>query len=147
MPAKRKPLKADLPPELIEIGARIRALRERKGISSAEFAKLLGISVAAVNEIQQGRSVRQYAQFGHICRALGATPNAVLGFPEGGSPHSQFAAAMQGLLIEAGWSPEAARDALSVATEAAAAEPFAGLSPAQSAQAAAAMEWRRRKGR
>jgi transcriptional regulator with XRE-family HTH domain len=127
------------------MGARIRAFRERSGMSARDLAKALGISVAAINEMQQGRSVKQYVQLREIARLLGVTPNAILGVSE--DPPGLIVGAFEALLIEAGWPASQAKDAVGVAMKAAMTEPIAGLDQARSAQVVAAIEWRKRAGK
>lgn len=147
MPKNRSYESRDRPsPEARAIGERVRKLREAAGFSATELGKRLDLSVAAVNEIQQGRSVKQYIQFAAVAKALNTTPNALLGVTEadvGSNEH--LLAAVEGVLLEAGWSAQDVSAALDIARKASTTPPLAGLSRAQSAQAAAALEWRRRK--
>ena len=143
--AKKGNAESEQDAEQKAVGARIRTARERAGISPATLAKALGISPAAVNEIQQGRSVKQYVQLRVLARTLGVTPNAILGVDD--DPPALTMRAIEALLVEAGWPEARAKEAIGVAMQAAMTAPVAGLDAARSAQVAAAIEWRKRVGR
>jgi DNA-binding Xre family transcriptional regulator len=67
------------------IGERIRKLRVERGLSNAQLAERLGLSVPAVKKIQHGSACIQFLKLGEICRVLETEPNHVLGFSEAGS--------------------------------------------------------------
>jgi len=67
------------------VGERIRKLRIERGLSNAQLAERLGLSVPAVKKIQHGSACIQFLKLGEICRVLETEPNHVLGFADSGS--------------------------------------------------------------
>ena len=63
-----------------EIGGRIRAFRERAGLSSSQLANRLGVTEDAVARMQRGESVGQFIKLIAMADALNITPNDLLGF-------------------------------------------------------------------
>jgi HTH-type transcriptional regulator/antitoxin HipB len=79
-----KPNQPGRDPELdrlaLEIGQRIRARRERLGLTEAELGKAVGRSKRAVQELSTGNATRQYAKLARLSKALQTTPSDLLGF-------------------------------------------------------------------
>lgn len=62
-----------------EIGERVRALRQRAGLTQVRLAKMLGTSQAALSQIERGSRGLTVQQVVKLGRALKATPNEILG--------------------------------------------------------------------
>ena len=62
-----------------EIGKRVRELRERKGLTQTKLARMLGTSQAALSQVEHGSRGLTVQQVVKLARALGATPNEILG--------------------------------------------------------------------
>jgi transcriptional regulator with XRE-family HTH domain len=58
-----------------QIGARIRTLREAKGLSQAELGVQLSLGGDAVRKWEGGINIDSYAELVDLVRALGCTPN------------------------------------------------------------------------
>ncbi|WP_295880352.1 helix-turn-helix domain-containing protein [uncultured Thiohalocapsa sp.] len=87
-------------------GARLRAARERAGLSQIEVSQRLGLSRGACGEWERGEKAPQLATFAALCRLLEVTPNHLLGF----GPQDQagrHSAAGTGARPRAGASPAA----------------------------------------
>lgn len=67
-------------PLAIEIGAAIRDAIAKSPGKAPALAAALGITPHAVKKIKVGQSTKQYAKLARMCRALGITPNEILGF-------------------------------------------------------------------
>jgi transcriptional regulator with XRE-family HTH domain len=64
------------------IGKEIWRLCKERGLTHAQFASLLGLSVPAVNKLFRGVGCVQFAKLSTICNVLGTEPNHLLGFDE-----------------------------------------------------------------
>lgn len=62
-----------------EIGERVRALRERAGLTQVRLAKMLGTSQAALSQVERGSRGLTVQQVVKLARTLKATPNEILG--------------------------------------------------------------------
>ena len=62
-----------------EVGQRVRELRQRQGLTQVKLAKSLGTSQAALSQVEHGRRGLTVQQVVKLARALGATPNEILG--------------------------------------------------------------------
>lgn len=62
-----------------EIGQRVRGIRLANDLTQAELAKLLGTSQTALSELERGNRGLTVQQVVKLARALGVTPNDVLG--------------------------------------------------------------------
>jgi transcriptional regulator with XRE-family HTH domain len=67
----------------VEVGARIRAFREALGWSEAQLGERLSLGPDAIRKAEKGGSgVTQFVKLAELARALGTTPNAILGIQE-----------------------------------------------------------------
>lgn len=67
--------------KLEEIGNRIKSLREEKGISQDELAKLAGYtSRSSINKIELGKTNLSQSRITKIANALGVTPAYIMGW-------------------------------------------------------------------
>lgn len=66
-------------PFLIEVGARIRAARLGAGLNLHELARLTGISIGALSQIETGRRDARLSTLARIAGALRLAPAALLG--------------------------------------------------------------------
>ena len=67
--------------KLEEIGYRIKSLREQKGISQEELAKLTGYtSRSSINKIELGKTNLSQSRITKIANALGVTPAYIMGW-------------------------------------------------------------------
>jgi transcriptional regulator with XRE-family HTH domain len=62
-----------------EIGQRVRGIRLANGLTQAQLAKLLGTSQTALSELERGNRGLTVQQVMKLAKALGVTPNEVLG--------------------------------------------------------------------
>lgn len=62
-----------------DIGRRVRDIRLANGLTQAKLAKLLGTSQTALSELERGNRGLTVQQVVKLTRALGVTPNEVLG--------------------------------------------------------------------
>jgi transcriptional regulator with XRE-family HTH domain len=60
------------------VGARIKALRERAGLTQEELASRCDLGVGTLAGLEQGRRQAQKATFVHLARGLGLTLDALL---------------------------------------------------------------------
>lgn len=65
----------------LDIGAAIRARRAQLGWSQQLAAERVGLSVEGYARIERGLRVPGIDTFVRICRGLGTSPNALLGWP------------------------------------------------------------------
>lgn len=63
------------------IGDRIKHFRDARGMSNAELGEAIGLGENAVIKINSGESCTKYADLAGLAKALGVTPNDILGFP------------------------------------------------------------------
>jgi transcriptional regulator with XRE-family HTH domain len=63
----------------VEIGQRVRELRQRGGFTQVKLAKALGTSQAALSQVEHGSRGLTVQQVVKLARTLGATPNEILG--------------------------------------------------------------------
>lgn len=69
-------------PILVEAGARIRGTRLAAGLTLQQLARLTGVSIGALSQIETGR--RRLTTLARIAAALRQTPAALLGSPAEG---------------------------------------------------------------
>lgn len=74
---------AKLSDQETEIGRRIRLAREESGLTVEEFAKRLDLTPDAIQRLQRGESVVQWLRLAAVAKALGKTPNDLLGITSG----------------------------------------------------------------
>lgn len=60
----------------VEIGNKIRKLREAKNIKKNALANLAGVSPTYINDLESGRKCPTVEYLGYICQALGITMEA-----------------------------------------------------------------------
>lgn len=70
-------------PVLVEVGARIRAERLAAGLNLHQLARLTGLSIGALSQIETGRRDLRVSTLARIAAALRRTPAALFGAPEG----------------------------------------------------------------
>jgi transcriptional regulator with XRE-family HTH domain len=58
------------------LGMRLRELRERRSLTQAELASLLGVSTSLVAHWESGRRAVSIVQVAQIAKALGIAPGA-----------------------------------------------------------------------
>lgn len=58
----------------------IRELRTSQGFSQVQLSVKAGVSIGTINRIEKGRPVVP-ATFNAVCRALGVTPEKIIGSP------------------------------------------------------------------
>jgi HTH-type transcriptional regulator, competence development regulator len=68
-------------PELARLGARIRAVRDARGLNLHELARLSGISAPALSLIENGKRDLRISSLHRIADALRISPGALLGGP------------------------------------------------------------------
>lgn len=79
----------------MNIGKRIRNLREKKGMSREEFAKRLGLSYWAVSKYENGERNPDAETLNKIADILGVTVDYLLGRNNNHSPHQRIIEAIQ----------------------------------------------------
>lgn len=57
----------------VEIGNKIKKIRESKGIKKNALANLAGVSPTYINDIEAGRKCPTVEYLGYICQGLGIT--------------------------------------------------------------------------
>lgn len=62
-------------------GARIRALREREGLSQTDLSARIGIKATTISNWELGQAYPQYSGIRKLCRALHCTADELLGLP------------------------------------------------------------------
>lgn len=62
-----------------EFAARLRAMRERQGLKQSDLAARSGLSPAAVSQLETGERRPNFATLVSLAKALGSTPDALLG--------------------------------------------------------------------
>lgn len=60
------------------VGATVRALREKKGMTVTDLARSTGLSPAHISEIERGRTAASVATLEKLARALGVSPGALV---------------------------------------------------------------------
>ncbi len=65
-------------PILIEVGARIRLARLDAGLNLLDLARLTGISISALSQIETGKRDLRLTTLAKIARALRLAPSALL---------------------------------------------------------------------
>jgi XRE family aerobic/anaerobic benzoate catabolism transcriptional regulator len=84
------------------LGARVRSLREGRGMPRRALADLSGVSPRFLAQLESGEGNISVARLADVALALGATPAALLGPPDGaldgGGPPSLVSARIQALL-------------------------------------------------
>lgn len=71
-------------PILVEAGARIRGTRLAAGLTLQHLARLTGVSIGALSQIETGRRDVRLTTLARIAAALRQTPAALLGSPAEG---------------------------------------------------------------
>jgi transcriptional regulator with XRE-family HTH domain len=79
------PRRATPHPIAAKVGARIRALRQERGISISQLGAASGISKGSLSGIECGLALFTIATLARIARGLGVTSAHVLTFPEDSS--------------------------------------------------------------
>lgn len=71
--------------------ARLRKIRERRGLTQAELGEMAGLSSAAISQLETGSRRPNFTTLIGLSRALETTPNALFGVVDEGSgePHLQ----------------------------------------------------------
>lgn len=72
-----------------DIGERVRRVRQDRGLTQTELAKILGTSQTALSEIERGNRGLTVQQVVKICRALKTTPNEMLGATKSSARNSR----------------------------------------------------------
>lgn len=67
---------------------RVRALRDRMGLSQRAFANWCGVSPATICELEAGQVQPTLTTLIAVCRFLGVSPDALLGWEEYGCGHA-----------------------------------------------------------
>jgi len=65
-------------PELVRLGARIRAVRDARGLNLHELARLSGISAPALSLVENGKRDLRITSLQRIADALRISPGALL---------------------------------------------------------------------
>lgn len=60
------------------VGATVRALREKKGMTVTDLARSTGLSPAHISEIERGRTAASVATLEKLARALGVSPGVLV---------------------------------------------------------------------
>jgi transcriptional regulator with XRE-family HTH domain len=71
--------------------ARLRKIRERRGLTQAELGRMAGLSSAAISQLETGSRRPNFTTLVCLSRALETTPNALLGVVDevSGEPYLQ----------------------------------------------------------
>ena len=69
-------LPIDITPE--HVGRNLKRIREGRGLSRDDLAKVSGYSLALIERLENGRCYPSVASLLDLCAALGVTPNDVL---------------------------------------------------------------------
>ena len=64
-----------LDPDLVEIGERIRALRESNGMSQEQLAELVGVSKNSISKYENGQTEMKIGVYNRLVEIFGVTPN------------------------------------------------------------------------
>ena len=64
-----------LNPDLVEIGEKIRALRESKGMSQEQLAELIGVSKNSISKYENGQAEMKIGVYNRLVEIFGVTPN------------------------------------------------------------------------
>jgi transcriptional regulator with XRE-family HTH domain len=75
--ARRTPPK-EIEREMKSVGARVRALREKRGLSQQELADLVGVHLSQLSRLERGTSLPSAETVLALARALRATTDALL---------------------------------------------------------------------
>ncbi len=70
---------------LMNIGDKIKFFREKKGLSQAQMAELLNMSVQGYGNIERGDTDVNYSRLELISKELGVKPEQIVGFGENNS--------------------------------------------------------------
>ena len=71
-------------PILVEVGSRIRGARLAAGLNLQQLARLTGVSIGALSQIETGRRDLRLTTLARIAAALRQAPAALFGSPAGG---------------------------------------------------------------
>lgn len=69
------------------IGSRLRSYREAKDMSQSELGNALGVTFQQVQKYESGKNRVSGSSIHLLCRALGVTPNELLGYTNGSRKH------------------------------------------------------------
>jgi transcriptional regulator with XRE-family HTH domain len=83
-PRPRRPQGTRPDPAVNGAGRRIRALREARGLSLRDLARLSGVSAPMLSQVERGETSPSLAVAGRITRGLGMTLSQLLRLDEGG---------------------------------------------------------------
>jgi transcriptional regulator with XRE-family HTH domain len=61
-----------------EIGARIKKVREARGLRTTEFAELIGRDKSSISDVERGLSAVSLGTILHMSEALGVSPGSLL---------------------------------------------------------------------
>lgn len=143
-PRKSIPAEDD---QAAQVGRHVAALMRERGLSQKDVAAALGVQVVTVSAMLNGRGVDRFLRLADLARVLGVTPNDVVMFDKGRRDPEEadlFAAAMEGVLMESGWSEARAEAVVELAREAARERAILNLDRRLSAKALAATRLRDR---
>lgn len=59
------------------IGARVRQLRNERGLSQTELGKLMGVAFQQIQKYEKGTNVIGSHRIASLCKALGVTPDDI----------------------------------------------------------------------
>lgn len=84
-PAKIAPPRVAPEPDerAVEIGARIRKLRDQRKFTNPSIARMMRVQVDAINRMMRGESLVQAVKLADLARVLQVTPNDLFGFSAG----------------------------------------------------------------
>jgi XRE family transcriptional regulator, aerobic/anaerobic benzoate catabolism transcriptional regulator len=87
---------------LADVGQRVRALREARGLTQRALADRSGVSPRYLAQLEAGDANISVERLADVCRVLGATPSAMLdaGQANGGRVHDPLRATIDALLDE-----------------------------------------------
>ena len=117
------------------LGKRLRARAQELGLTDSEVARRLGLAQQRYSQYVTGAREPDYATLAKICRALGTTPNEVLGFSAPPSAAASEEAALQRRIEAAAGSMESATLRKAAAVMDALAADREGVSPRRKAPA------------
>lgn len=111
-----------------QIAERIRAAMKARGLKVKDLAAMLGLSGNAVSEMLAGNNMTQWVKLANMARALGVTPDHLLGFKDVPDPEAfeLFRDGMEAILIDLGWSRAEAEDSVGIAADTALARAIIG---------------------
>ncbi len=78
-------------PEMQDIGVKVRAWRQKKGLTQEELAEKTNVHYSYIEEIESGKKSLTIEIFGRIIRALGISLDEFFGIFSSGRPNENFA--------------------------------------------------------